>query len=96
MPFRSRYLAEMPTPRAKDAEERQLPSPAVCAWVEKAGRRPWVSPLSVESPRWDAVGGKPHIRAERGARAQARAQAQARVPEPGRGRGQVRSRVLIG
>ena len=86
MPFQSRYLAEVPTPRVKDAEERQFPSPAVCAWVGKAGRRSWVSPLSVESPRWDAAVGKPHIRAERGARAQA----QARVPEPGRGPGEVR------
>jgi hypothetical protein len=96
MPFRSRYLAEMPTPRVKDAEERQLPSPAVCAWVGKVGRRPWVSPLSVECPRWDAAVEKPHIRAERAALAQA----QARVPEPEPGRaraqGQVRSRVLIG
>ena len=79
-------------PRVKDAEEQQLLSPAVCAWVGKAGRRPWVSLLFVESPRWDAAGAKLHIHAGRGPRVQA----QVPEPEPERGRGQVRSRVPIG
>jgi hypothetical protein len=31
LPFQNQYLAELLTPRVKDAEERQLLSPAVCA-----------------------------------------------------------------
>jgi len=89
MPFRNQYLVELLTPAVKDAEERQLLSPAVCAWVEEAvGLRPWVSLRSFASPCWDGAGGKLHIRAERGPPVQAQA--------PGQGQGEVRSWVLIG
>lgn len=93
MPFRNQCLAELLTPTVKDAEERQLLSPAVCAWVEGAvGLRPWVCLRFFASPCWDGAGGKLHIRAERGPPVRA----QAPGPRPVPGRGEVRSWVLIG
>jgi hypothetical protein len=93
MPFQNQYPAELLAPAVKDAEERQLLSPAVCVWVEEAaGLRTWVFLRFVASLHWDEVEGKLHTRAEKGAQAQVQVQ----VPGPVLGRGEVRSRVLIG
>jgi hypothetical protein len=69
MPFRNQYLAELTTLAVRDAEERPLPSPAVCAWFGKACLSPSVSLRLAESRqwRWVGVGGMQHILAESGA-----------------------------
>ena len=71
-------------PGVRDAEERQLLSPAACAWVEKADQEPWVSLRFAASLHWNVAGGKSHIRAG------------ARAPVPVQSRVQVRPQALVG
>jgi hypothetical protein len=58
----------------RGAEERQLLSPAACAWVGKVDLQPWVSPPSAASLRWTVVGGKQHIHAVAGVQVQVRSE----------------------
>lgn len=82
MPSRNQYPAELTTPAVRDAEERQLLSPAACAWVGKADQGLWVSLRFAVSLRWTVAGGKQHIRAETQVQVQVHSEVQERPQVP--------------